>query len=349
MKKKFRIMASLVMSLLMVVSLFNFSVLADDETQKNQEDIAQEDQEILSEDNSVAENEFETALVSGNVDVEDDYDVAYTGDFSKVVSGYIVVYPEKLTQSDKKWPVIAWANGTACAPVLYWNALCALASKGYIVVASSDTMSANGKSQIGEVDYIISENEDSESDFYNKVDTDKIGVAGHSQGGRSTVNAAKSDSRIKAAVSIAGSNTSGERSGLTTPTLFLTGTADLVVYSSLWVKPTYNKAEGPAAYASLKGGIHTSVITNYDRIVYYTAKWMDAYLNDNDDSRKIFMEGGELFTDSSWKDVKSKSVELAQTGSIFGNGNLLIGIGIVAILVGFGFAIVGKKKKIKEN
>ena len=313
-------------------------------------EIAAEDQAILDQDISSEEiSDFEEAVSDEEMDVDGDYDVAYTGDFSKVVSGYIVIYPKKLTDSSKKWPVIVWANGTACAPALYWNALCALASKGYIVVASSDTMSADGKSQIGQIDYILSENEKSSSIFYGKVDSDKIGAAGHSQGGRSTVNAAVADSRIKAAVSIAGSNTSSERSGLTTPTLFLTGSSDFVVYAPLWVKPTYKKAEGPAAYASLSGGIHTSVITNYDSIIYYTAKWMDAYLNNNNDSRKVFMEGGELFTDSAWKDVTSKSVEPVQTASIFGSGSVTAVIVIVLVLIcAAAVALIVKNRRSKH-
>ena len=110
----------------------------------------------------------------------------------------------------------------------------------------------------------------------------------------------------------------------------------------------YTKAQGPSAYASLKGGIHTSVINNYDSIVYYTAKWMDAYLNDNNDSKSIFMDGGELFKDTAWKDVQSKDVELNNVGSIFGNGNFKMMI----ILIGFvciGMIFFYGKKKIREN
>ncbi len=320
-------------------------ICADDEGVE----IAPQDQEILDADNSEEESEFESEVATNEMTVQEDYDVSYTGDFSKVVSGYIVIYPEQLKTSDEKWPVIVWANGTACAPVLYWNALCALSSKGYIVVASSDTMSANGKSQIGEIDYILSENNNSDSIFYNKVDESRIGAAGHSQGGRSTINAAKADERIKAAVSIAGSNTSSERSGLSTPSLFLTGSSDFVVLSSLWVKPMYTKAQGPAAYASLKGGIHTSVINNYDSIVYYTTKWMDAYLNDNNDSRSVFMDGGKLFTDKAWKDTQSKDVELNHTASIFGVGNLQIVIILIGVVVCTGVLFFYNKKKLKKR
>ncbi len=119
----------------------------------------------------------------------------------------------------------------------------------------------------------------------------------------------------------------------------------LVVLSSLLVKPTYNAAVGPAAYASLRGGIHTSIISNYVSIVYYTSKWMDAYLNDNNDSRAIFMDGGQLFSDSSWKEVQSKSVELILTSRIFGNISISVIIGFAFILCLIGIFVIRRRKR----
>ena len=45
------------------------------------------------------------------------------------------------------------------------------------------------------------------------------------------------------------------------------------------------------------------------------------------------MEGGELFTDSAWKDVTSKSVEPVQTASIFGSGSVTAAAVIVLVLI----------------
>ena len=37
------------------------------------------------------------------------------------------------------------------------------------------------------LDYMLKLNEDPESIFYHKIDTDHIGIAGHSQGGRALI------------------------------------------------------------------------------------------------------------------------------------------------------------------
>ena len=62
-----------------------------------------------------------------------------------------VVYPSALANSQRKYPVIAWANGTSCPTELYTSLLEKLADGGYIVVADADTMAANGNSQIDSI------------------------------------------------------------------------------------------------------------------------------------------------------------------------------------------------------
>ena len=120
-----------------------------------------------------------------------------TGDFDSLLSGQIIFYPAELTTSDATYPVISWANGTMCAPGLYYNLLSKIAAGGYIVVTNTNMMSADGKAQIGSIDFILEKNEDPDSIFYQKVDTENIGVAGHSQGGRSSVNAAVADDHCR--------------------------------------------------------------------------------------------------------------------------------------------------------
>ena len=120
---------------------------------------------------------------------------------------YYVYYPENIKSSKKTYPVLSWANGTMCPPDMYAGLLNELAKGGYIVIASSETMAADGSAQINALDFVIALNSNSSSLAYKKVNTSKLGVIGHSQGGRSSVNAAVKDSRIKCVVSIAGSTT----------------------------------------------------------------------------------------------------------------------------------------------
>lgn len=222
--------------------------------------------------------------------------VVQYGEFNSGTYGRIVFYPENFN-GQERLPVLVWANGTACAPVLYTGLFEAMARQGFIVVTSSDVMSASGNDQVAGIDYIFEKNADPDSEFYNRVDTESVGAFGHSQGGRSTINAAKMDGRILACVSIAGSNTSEERNDITCPTLYLTGTMDAVVASPLWVKPTYKASNGPAVYASLKGGIHTSCILKPDSYARYIGLWFNGWLNDDTGALNAFQEGGELYND----------------------------------------------------
>lgn len=218
-----------------------------------------------------------------------------------------VYYPTALEAETKQYPVVVWANGTGCATDTYDGFLKKIAEGGYIVVADSSVMTADGKAQIDSIDYIIGKNSDTGSVFCGKVDTGKIGAAGHSQGGRSSVNAAQKDGRIKCIVSIAGASSKDEAKGLKASALYLTGTADMVVVSSQWCKPSYDVSEGRAVYASLKGGVHTTCMTNPEKVSGYAVSWFDAYLKNDSASKAKFQSGGELSKDSAWQDFASKN------------------------------------------
>lgn len=218
-----------------------------------------------------------------------------------------VVYPKAVEANSKKYPVIVWANGTGCPTASYMALLEALANGGYIVVADATVMSADGTAQINSIDYILDKNNDSSSVFYNKVDASRVGATGHSQGGRSAVNAAQADSRIKCIVSIAGASSEDEARGLKAPALFLTGTADMIVVSSQWCKPSYDVVAGRAVYASLKGAGHTVCMTNQEKVSGYILSWFDGYLKGDANAKNVFVAGGKLATDSNWQDFACKN------------------------------------------
>ena len=241
--------------------------------------------------------------------VTDENGTTCTGDFDCLVSGQIIFYPSDLSESDTTYPVVVWANGTMCAPVLYYELLSEIASQGYIVVTNTDVMSGDGSSQIESLDYIFAENEDETSIFYNKVDTEHAAAAGHSQGGRSSVNAAAADTRFDCVLSIAGSNFTYEAKKLSTPVFFTTGTLDTIVMSDLWVKPAYNKCTGPAVYASLKGGLHTSCCLKPAAYSCYAVSWFDYWLKGDSSAIELFKENGSLSADSGWTSYRSKGLE----------------------------------------
>ena len=266
----------------------------------------------------------------GSVDLGD---VVQMGDFEGNAH-YIVFYPKALESSDEVWPVAVWANGTMCAPALYTNLLKGVAARGYVVVASSELMSADGTAQIAAIDYVFDQSMDENSVLCGKIDPGRIAAFGHSQGGRSSVNAAAADERIGCVVSVAGSNYKSEAEKLSAPTLFLTGTKDLVVMSSLWVKPAYNKAMGPAVYASLKNGIHTTCVLDADKYIDLCADWFDAWLQSDADAMARFKSGGTLSMDGSWTDYASKNLSTnLLAGSVFTGSSIWPALALFELLV----------------
>lgn len=220
----------------------------------------------------------------------------------------IFYYPSNIKKSSKTYPAIVWANGTMCPPDMYDGLLKEIAEGGYIVIANGETMAADGTAQRASIDFIIEQNGDSSSIFYKKVNTEKIGAAGHSQGGRSSVNAAAVDSRIDCVLSLAGSNFDYEAELLSTPTLFIAGSSDMVVDAGMWIEPAYEICKGPAVYASLKGAIHTRCCTNPSDYSGYAVKWFDAWLKNDSNALATFKDGGELSQDSKWQDFACKGL-----------------------------------------
>lgn len=96
---------------------------------------------------------------------------------------YEVFYPAAVQTEDRRWPVVVMCNGTGVPASKYRPIFEHLASWGFIVVGTEDTYSWNGFSAEMSLQYLLKLNETEGTLLYQKVDTEHIGVAGHSQGG----------------------------------------------------------------------------------------------------------------------------------------------------------------------
>ena len=110
-------------------------------------------------------------------------------DADNIWKEYVVWYPTELKKQNKKYPVVVIANGTGITESKYKGFFRHLASWGFIVIGNQDENSRTGESSSKSLDYILKLNEDEKSIFYHKVDTDNIGIKGHSQGGVGAINA----------------------------------------------------------------------------------------------------------------------------------------------------------------
>lgn len=102
---------------------------------------------------------------------------------------YEIWYPADLDNNNQQYPLVIMANGTG-VPASKTKAIFKhLASWGFIVVGNEDEFSWNGFSSYMSLNYMLKLNKNIDSIFYQKVDTENIGIAGHSQGGVGVVNA----------------------------------------------------------------------------------------------------------------------------------------------------------------
>lgn len=107
---------------------------------------------------------------------------------------FTLVYPTNLGAGGTDHPVVVWGSGTdflntgniVCA---YEGLLRHWASWGFIVVAVNTGQAGTGTEMLDAADYIVSENSNPSSVFFQNVDTGRIAAAGHSQGAVGAVNA----------------------------------------------------------------------------------------------------------------------------------------------------------------
>lgn len=105
-----------------------------------------------------------------------------------VIGKYAVWYPTELEKEDEKYPVVIFANGTGSTSATYKSFLKHLSSWGFIAVGNDDKDTRTGYSLEETVKFLIAENENKDSIFYNKIDLENIGIGGHSQGGPAVFN-----------------------------------------------------------------------------------------------------------------------------------------------------------------
>ena len=94
-----------------------------------------------------------------------------------------------MSTSQDTYPVVIMANGTGVKASHYKEVFKHLSSWGFIVAGNEDENSRTGASSEATLEYLITQNSDSNSIFYHKLNLEHIGIGGHSQGGVGAVNA----------------------------------------------------------------------------------------------------------------------------------------------------------------
>jgi len=227
---------------------------------------------------------------------------------------YRIYYPA--FQANETYSVISWGNGTGANPDRYDELLSHLASWGYIVIDSYSETTGTGKEIIEAIEYLKDENERENSLFYQKVQTEQIGVAGHSQGSTGVINAHTnydSGVDIKTIVSIALPDLKYcdpedvyDTSRITAPFFIMGGTRDFLIspQSTNQVALENTHKDTPVITGMAIGAAHTAIEGNGGNHRGYLTAWMRYQLNDDQTAKKAFYgDNSEIKHNSNWKDV----------------------------------------------
>jgi hypothetical protein len=191
------------------------------------------------------------------------------------------------------YPVITWANGTCGLTHGYAPLLSTVASHGFVVFASNSTWTGTPPTnmvQLHALDYAKSLNEDPTSIFYKKLNLDKIGAMGHSQGSGATLTAA-SDPRIKAIIAWNGGASNNK------PFLYVSADRDVNATSPASLGMATNGATQPGAWVYYHqvlvtgGGStgHLVLMEQPERVVAMAVAWWQYQLNDDQEAKKMFV------------------------------------------------------------
>ncbi len=199
---------------------------------------------------------------------------------------YSLYRPAKLEEG-KKYPIITWGNGTCALPESYGVLLKHWASHGFFVVAANSRQVGQNSVMTKALDWAFAANMDPKSPYYQKIDTDRVGASGHSQGSGATVTAAR-DARIKTVVLFNGGASASK------PFFSVSGDRDVVGLSVSSMRSAVNSATKAAWiwYHMVpergSGDGHLTLITEPERVVGPSTAFFKAVLLEDADAKTWF-------------------------------------------------------------
>ncbi len=231
---------------------------------------------------------------------------------------YVVYYPEDMKDNNGKYPLVVFVNGSGVKASKYKALFRHLASWGFIVAGNEDESSGNGASTEKTLLWMLSQNEDEKSIFYGKIDTDKIGLSGHSQGGAGTLAAiteTEHKDMYKTAVALSPAQQEMatalgwvyEPEKIQIPVLLFAGTeGDFEIKTVIpeeKLYEMYDKINAPKIMARRTGAEHGDMLYQADG---YVTAWLMWHLQGDVDAAKTFTGSDpELMRNSLYQDQRN--------------------------------------------
>jgi predicted dienelactone hydrolase len=191
----------------------------------------------------------------------------------------IMPWPAGGGPANYQYPIIAWANGWdsqgSDTVAGYTGGLSAWALDGPYIIIADKSRSPKVTDLVACLDWMVKQNTVSGSVFNGKLNTNKIGLSGHSQGGGVAIMAGNAAYNIVGVIGMnpyqANWNGANKQKG---PVLIFAGSADTTTPVAKYAQPAYNKVKTSgkgAVLAILQGGDHSDQVwltpdfTNYQQ------------------------------------------------------------------------------------
>jgi hypothetical protein len=222
--------------------------------------------------------------------------------------GYTLFRPMMLTQ---RTPVITWGNGTGGVPSSYGQLLNLLATHGFIVIASNSGQVAMEQPppMLEAVKWVIEQDAKPDSPLFGKVDHDRIGATGHSQGAFGA-SSAGTDPMIKTTAPIEA--LAGGR-GFHGPVLGICGTNDTAVGCTTNLSAFNAINDQPVMYAECKTVDHSNWIFStqglMNPIYVITTAWFRVQFMNDMALRPMFYGECSLCKDTATWNIMRKKMD----------------------------------------
>jgi hypothetical protein len=210
-----------------------------------------------------------------------------------------VVRPTTLGANGLKHPIFIWGPGAGTGPSNYDFHLRRIASHGFAVYSITST--GDGTEMKAAIDWLIAENNRAASPYYQKLDTTKIALGGHSRGSVSTF-AAGGDSRLTTTIHVAGGSFDGQGSAnLKKPTAYICGEEDTTATPNC--ERDYSATRVPFFFTVMDGVTHTQAARSGLPAIISWLRW---HLGGETSRRDSFLSTGGTFRTGTW-DSQSKN------------------------------------------
>ncbi|MBT8339948.1 MAG: hypothetical protein HKP58_02270 [Desulfatitalea sp.] len=254
---------------------------------------------------------------AGYEDIEGGFDaivIAETGsDWNQDGTDDFYVFHPSIMNNNSH-PIIVLCVGTGRSPDDgdYRPLLESFATHGFVVIAGTDGDQQDGDQALCGLNWLIDENDNPGSIFYNKLVINKIVSMGNSQGGSACIHVALKDERVTAVISMmpgagyVNGGTTPVYENINVPIFWVSAQWDFIIWPRT-VVDKYNRTNSPAWYGCHLRSGHFSVPETMQIVL---RAWLYTHLYDDPAASAEFYGDNWTFQhNQNWEDQRRKNVD----------------------------------------